>query len=76
MSTLAEFAAEKGGRPNRKCFTCKLPQDVLSQVEDARAQAEPVTFPVIAEWLNTEGHDVSAFNLRNHFAAKHQDDPR
>lgn len=76
MSSLAEFAADKSGRPARKCFTCKLPEDVLSQVEAARAQDTPVTYVVISEWLKEEGHDITAFNLRNHFGAKHQEDER
>jgi hypothetical protein len=76
MVTLAEFA-ESAKPARRKCFTCRLPEDVLEQVENARLQETPVTFPVITAWLKDEGHEnISMFNLRNHFQAAHHEDAR
>lgn len=77
-SNLAEFvAAEESAAPRRpKCFTCNLPDEVLDQVEDARAQAEPVFYSIISKWLKSEGHEVTIYNLRNHFQAEHHKDVR
>lgn len=74
--SLAEFATTVGSSKPRKCFTCRLPEDVLSQVEAARAQDPPVFYRVIAHWLAEEGHQISSFTLRNHFQKRHHEDAR
>lgn len=72
-SSLAEFAAT---RKKRKCFTCRLPADVLAQVEAERAKAPQVSYPIISEWLVQEGHKISSYNLRSHFQKRHHEDER
>lgn len=75
-SSLAEYAATAASSRRRKCFTCRLPDDVLSQVEAARAQKVPVFYRVISQWLAQEGHTISSYNLRNHFQKRHHEDAR
>ena len=77
-SNLAEFAAAAAvSEPKHpKCKTCSLPEDVLSQVEDARNQTPPIFYTTIAQWLKSEGRDLTMFNLRNHFQADHHLDAR
>ena len=70
---LKEFADKQGDTGvGRKCVTCALDESLLSQVHDARRDDKPVSYPVIAKWLEIEtGRKYLPNTIRNHFVAGH-----
>jgi hypothetical protein len=60
----------------KRCLTCGLSEEVLSQVHQGRARdPKPVSFETISKWLDdVHGKKIQPATLRNHFVAKHHDD--
>lgn len=72
MATLSEFAAERQEAKSSKCFTCRLPKNVLDQVEDGRVR-QGLSYNIIVDWLKTQGHETNVSTLSNHFKLGHVD---
>jgi len=66
---LQDFAnenASKQKKVGRRCTTCKLPPELLAQVDAARSGEEKISYRTIAAWLDREGHFINAATLANH----------
>jgi len=67
---LKDFAgqqeAAKQNRVGSRCTTCKLPPEVLQQVNAARSGEEKISYRTIAAWLQNEGHFINPATLANH----------
>lgn len=66
LALALEFTAAITARKGPTCGTCKLPPEVLSVVRALR-NAHYRSFQQIRAWLLSEGHDLSAHSLSDHF---------
>lgn len=66
--TLEHFASLES---SRRCSTCRLPAELLQQVEDARERENPIPFAVISRWLHHEGYEIGPLSLPNHWRRFH-----
>ena len=71
MASLDGFLREQSGG-GRRCVTCRLPEELLEQVEEARGRAKAPSYPLISQWLREEGHEVPSHSLKYHFGEGHQ----
>lgn len=71
--SLDEFAVINQRRKTySRCVICALPVELIAQIEDARDRDNPLSFPVIAEWLESEyGTTVNPLTIPNHFRGLH-----
>ena len=72
MTSLESFAKEQG--TGRRCVTCRLPAEMLTELEAARLQDPAVrpSYATIAAWLASEGEKISAHSVKYHFSEGHQ----
>ena len=68
MTSLQDFAAKAAPKKTR-CYTCNLPEAVRAQVE---AGHDEYTLQTISDWLKTEGYDIPAATIHNHFSRGHK----
>lgn len=73
MTSLQEYVEhQEQAAPRVRCMTCKLPAELLEQVNSARKQEEPITYKLISAWLEEEhSHTISVPTLQNHFKFNH-----
>lgn len=73
MTSLHEYVEQQGPVATRvRCMTCKLPAELLVQVNQARTSEEPVTYKLISGWLEEDHNTViSVPTLQNHFKFNH-----
>lgn len=66
--------AQDGRR--RRCLTCALDEDALSQVHAGRARKpKPVSFEIISKWLEDDRDvKIQPNTIRNHFVAGHHNE--
>lgn len=71
MTSLQEYVQHREQQAPR-CTTCKLPAELLTQVNDARKGDTPITYKLISAWLEEEHSEtISVPTLQNHFKFNH-----
>ena len=63
------FAAANRPKRGPACRACLLPGDVIDAIGGQRGAVE---MTVLASFLKSEGHDVSAYTLGRHFREDHE----
>lgn len=65
---LKDFAEENTvtKKVGSRCTTCKLPAEILAQVDAARTGDDKISYRTIAAWLQNEGHSINPATLANH----------
>jgi hypothetical protein len=76
--TLNEFVTVSSLKKNeevvKKCTICKLDDDLVKEIELARAKEHPTTYRTISLWLENEhGFVVNPATINNHFKALHHE---
>lgn len=71
--SIDEFAVVHERRKHfSRCVICALPVELIAQVEDARDRDNPLSFTLIAEWLESEyGLTINPLTIPNHFRGLH-----
>lgn len=69
MTSLQDFAAKAAAAKKTRCYTCNLPEELRAQIEAAHGA---YTLQTISDWLKTEGHDIPAATIHNHFSRGHK----
>jgi hypothetical protein len=64
LKDFADVSATK--KPATRCTTCKLPAELLAQVDAARSGESKISYRTIAAWLEKEGHPINGATLANH----------
>ena len=62
-----------GGRPRVVPPCCRIPRDLMGQVEEnfRRPVTEQRSIAACSRWLAAEGHPIDAMKLRNHVRNGH-----
>lgn len=75
LTEFAETQSSDDGRKRRRCMTCALPDDVLTEVTKGRTQAKPISYEIISKWLKaTYEREIHANTIRNHFVNGHHNE--